>query len=78
MSLRDYYNTVDEESKRIFDEYNPGYTEGELNTTYIWDDDGCPDLADGYKLIFALSPRELSGLDGAFWEITAGNYVSAQ
>lgn len=74
MSLRDYYNTVDEESKRIFDEYNPGYTEGELNTTYIWDDDGCPDLADGYKLILALSPRELSGLDGSFWEITAGNY----
>lgn len=74
VALKEYYDTVDPESQRIFAEHNPGYTEEEMNNTYFYDDDRCPDLLDGYKLVFALSTRELPGLDGTFWEITAGKY----
>lgn len=75
------YSTLKEEidqyptvlAERVLEEYK-GYTEEELGDIYLYESNGSPLLTEGDTLILALVNKNLEGLDGDFWAITAEAY----
>lgn len=60
-------------AERVLEEYKV-YTEEELENIYLYESNGSPLLTEGDTLILALVNKNLKGLDGDFWAITAEAY----
>lgn len=60
-------------AERVLEEYKD-YTEEELEDIYLYESNGSPLLTEGDTLILALVNKNLEGLDGDFWAITAEAY----